>query len=361
MDNTKKYWLIKTGLLSLVIPLLVMGFNYFMDPLWCFRISHRYNQRQMEIDERKQKTNYITYRDFNYRGLLIGSSRAAFISQYSFRGLPVYNYSVNAFRIDELSPFTNYAKKRNGRDFDYIFLGLDFENAGRYAADPATLAAAGANIEESNSLFYRVKTLLSIDTARHSWKNLENNRKAPWRYYDRNNVEHTRKHTEEELVSIYTMHLRQYTDKKMSRYRNFVYNEEYKGYLEQYKKENPRSSIVVFVTPTALPIMETVVAYGLLDDYLRWLSEIVDVYGELYLFMYPNAVTRDYFRHFFDPGHAYPWVGDRMVDAIYNKKISGDTEFGMLVTRSNFAEKRALLARLMSGVRDPRFGPMIRD
>ena len=337
-----------------------MGFNYFMDPLWCFRISHAYNQVQVEINERKQKTNYITFRDFNYRGLLIGSSRCAFISQYSFKGLPVYNYSVNAFRIDELSPFTNYAKKRNGRDFEYIFLGLDFENAGRYAADAATLAAAGKNIEESNSPFYRVKTLLSIDTARYSYSNLENYRRGYWRYYDRDNVEHIKKHTEEELVGIYTLHLKEYTDKKISRYRNFVYSEEYKSYLERYKKENPRSSIVVFITPTALPIMEIIVSYGLLDDYFRWLSEIVDVFGELRLFMYPNAVTNDYFEYFFDPGHAYPSVGDRIVDAIYNKKISGDSDFGMLITRSNFTEKRALLERLMNNAHDQRFGSLIR-
>jgi hypothetical protein len=360
MDMEKKYWLIKTGLIALILPLLIMGFNYFMDPLWCFNISHRYNQVQVEINERKQKTNYITFRDFNYRGLLIGSSRSAFISQYSFKGLPVYNYSVNGFRMDELSPFTNYAKKRNGKDFEYIFLGLDFENAGRYYLDDVTLAAAAQNIEETNSLLYRVKTLLSIDTARYSWQNLENYRRGCWRYYDRNNVEHIRKHTRDELLGIYTMHMTEYADKKKSRYRNFVYNANYKKYLEQYKKENPKSTIVVFLTPTALPLMEMIVAYGLLDDYFRWLSDILDVFGETYLFMYPNAVTADYFENFFDPSHANPPIGDKMVDVMYNNRGRGNSDFGMVLTRSNFRDKRVLLERLMKNAHDPRFESLIR-
>ncbi|HOT44594.1 MAG TPA: hypothetical protein PLM53_09025 [Spirochaetota bacterium] len=356
----KKQWLITTALIALILPAIIMGFNYYMDPLWCFNISHKYNQVQAEINERKQKTNYITFRDFNYRGLLIGSSRSAFISQYSFKGLSVYNYSVNGFRMDELFPFTEYAKKRNGRDFEYIFLGLDFENAARYAIDEATLAVTKQNFDETNSLLYRVKTLLSIDTARYSWQNLKNYRKGFWRYYDRNNVEHIKKHTREEQLGIFTMHMTEYADKKKSRYLNFTYNENYKADLEKFKMENPRSRIVVFLTPASLPLLEMIVAYGLLDDYFRWIGDVVDVFGQVYLFMYPNRISEDYLDNFFDPSHANPEVGIMIVDAIYNKPITGDTDFGMLITRSNLKEKLQLLERLMKNARDPCFEPLIK-
>ncbi len=359
METIKKYWLIKTGLIALIPLLLVSAFNYFMDPLWCFDISHKYNQFQVDIDERKQKTNYVMFRDFNYRGLLIGSSRCAFIPQNSFKGLPVYNYSVNGINIGEISTFTDYAKKRNGRCFDYIFLGLDFENASTYDVNPAIKAATEKNITESGSLFYRIKTLVSIDTAKYSYKNLQNFRKRPWRYYDRNNIQHVKKHTREELIGIYTVHFNQYMDKQ-SRYRMFVYNDSYRKILEQYKKENPRSIFVVFIAPTVTPFMEMIVAFGLLDDYFRWISDILDVFGEIYFFMYPNEVTNNYFDNFFDPIHARPEIGNLMVDAIYNNRIRGDSKFGMLVTRSNFQEKRALLERLMKNAHDTQFGPLIR-
>ena len=359
METAKKYWLIKTGLIALIIPLLVSGFNYFMDPLWCFRVSHPYNQYQAEIDERKQKTNYVTYNSFNYRGLLIGSSRCAFIPQDSFRDLSVYNYSVNGICLGEIAPFTNYAKKRNGREFEYIFLGLDFENASLGDADPSIAAAAEKNIEESNSIFYRIKTLISIDTARHAFKNLLNCRKKPWRYYDRNNIQHVKKHTREELIGIYTMHLRQYMDKK-SRYRLFSFNPGYRVALEQYKRENKGSIIIPFIAPTVTPFMEMIVANGLLDDYFRWISDILDVFGEVYLFMYPNEVTGDYFNNFFDPIHTYPETGRKIVDAIYNNRIRGDSNFGIMLTRSNFKEKRPVLELLMKNVRDPLFKPFVR-
>ncbi len=361
METIKKYWLIKTGLIALIIPLLVSGFNYIMDPLLCFSISHAYNQYQVEIDERKQKTNYITFRGFNYRGLLIGSSRCAFIPQDSFKGLPVYNYSVNGIRIEEISPFINYAKKRNGRDFDYIFLGLDFENASLFDVHPMIKSMTEKNIKESNSIFYRIKTVLSIDTVRYAYKNLQNFRKKPWRYYDRNNIQHVKKHTREELIEIYTMNFKQYMDKKQSPYLKFVYNSNYRAILEQYKKENPRSTIVPFIAPTATPFMEMIVNCGLVDDYFRWLSDILDVFGSIYLFMYPNEVTNDYFNNFFDPIHAYPSVGAMMADAVYNNKIRGDSKFGMLITRSNFKEKRALLERLIKNAHDAQFGPLIRN
>ncbi|HNW27071.1 MAG TPA: hypothetical protein PKN50_01235 [Spirochaetota bacterium] len=351
----KKYWLLTTGLIALILPGIIMGFNYFMDPLWCFSISHKYNQVQIEINERKQKTNYITYRDFSYRGLLVGSSRSAFISQYAFKGLSVYNYSVNGLRLDELSPFTDYAKKRNGRDFEYIFLGLDFENAARYPLDDSMRAATMQNFTETNSLFYRVKTLLSIDTARYSWQNLKNYWHGYWRYYDRNNVEHIKKHTREEQIGIFTQHMTEYADKKKSRYLNFVYNEKYKQYLEQYKKENNRSRIVVYLTPTALPVLEIIVAYGLLDDYFRWISDVVDVFGEVYLFMYPNRINNDYLVNYFDPSHANPQIGEMIVDAIYNRPITGDSDFGMVITKSNLKQKRPVLELLMKNARDPRF------
>ncbi|HPV39820.1 MAG TPA: hypothetical protein PKX40_01490 [Spirochaetota bacterium] len=352
LDMEKKYWLIKTGLLTLILPAIIMGFNYFMDPLWCFDISHQYNQFQVQINERRQKTNYITYHDFNYRGLLIGSSRTTFISQYAFKGLPVYNYSVSSLRVDELSILTDYAKKRNGRDFDYIFLGLDFENARLHKPEEIRYGSVSEIIEDTNSLLYRLKTLISIDTAKHSWQNLQNYRRGTPRYYDRNNVVHIGKLTRETLLSIYSLCMKEYTDKTKPPYHHFIYHERYKKYLERFKKENRRSKIIVILTPASVPVMELIVAYGLLDNYFRWISEVIDVFGEAYLFMYPNSVTSDYLNSFFDPSHMKPHVGDMIVDFIYNKNSRADSDFGMLITRANIKEKRPLLERLMKNARD---------
>jgi hypothetical protein len=359
MDTIKKYWLVKTGLIALLPCALVMCFNYLMDPLWCFDVSNKYNRYQEEFNERKQKTNFITCRDFNYRGILLGSSRMTFTSQYSFRGLPVYNYAVNSMRVDELSCLTEYAKKRNGRDFEYIFLGLDFENARPNAVSSSTPAETSLSIEEAGSLLYRVKALLSIDTAKRSYRVWGNYMKPPWRYYDRNNVQHVKKFTVKEVADIFSMHFKSYAEKK-SYYRTLGYGKYYRRHLETFRKENLRSTIVAFIPPLSLPLIQLVVEYGYLDDYFRWMYDIVDVFGTVHLFAYPNEVTTDYLNNFFDPIHAYPAVGDRIIDAIYNDKISGDSKFGMVITRANFPEKRVMLEKLMRNVHDPLFGPILK-
>jgi len=57
-------------------PCITAGINFFMDPLWCFSLSHRFNQKQDDFNERQQKTNYITFHDFNYPGIIIAAAPA---------------------------------------------------------------------------------------------------------------------------------------------------------------------------------------------------------------------------------------------------------------------------------------------
>ena len=226
----------------------------------------------------------------------------------------MYNYSVNSLKVNELSCLTNYAKKRNGRDFDYIFLGLDFEVARPGVVKAAAPADTLQDIREAGSPLYRIKSLLSIDTARQSWAVMKNNFKPPWRYYDRDNVQHAKKFSRKETEETFDLHIRSYT-KNTSYFRTLGYTGLYRSHLEAYKRENPRSAIVVFIPPMSLPLMQLIVEYGNLDDYFRWLSDVVDVFGTVYLFAYPNRVTTDYMENFFDPIHAYPHIGAMMVDA----------------------------------------------
>ena len=103
----------------------------------------------------------------------------------------------------------------------------------------------------------------------------------------------------------------------------------------------------MYTTPMITPMMKSMVRNNLLDDYLKWVKDIVEVYGECYHFMYPNAINNDYMKNFHDPNHYYPFICDKMVDAMYNNQIHGDIAFGMYINRSNLGQKLALLERLM--------------
>lgn len=340
-----KKWIIITLLLSLVLPGIVAGINYFMDPLWCFSLSHRYNMKQDDFNERQQKTNYITYHDFNYRGIIIGASTSTNINQHSFKGLSVYNYAINGLNPVEYLPYLRYAKERNGRDFDFIFLGLDFLLAAKL--DPP-LFDAEKIFADTNGWLYRVKTLVSIDTLKFSRRNFMNYLYGRHIYYDRNNVKYTTSISRESL-EINMKYLLEHFNKSSARYsfNNYTYNPEYRAVLQKIKDENPRSRCVVYTTPVITPLMVAIVRNNLLDEYLLWLKDIVEVYGECYHFMYPNAINDDYMKNYHDPNHYYPFVCDMMVNAMYNDRISGDTAFGMYINRSNLADKLAQLERLM--------------
>jgi hypothetical protein len=345
MTTNFNKWIIITCLMALLVPGITAGINYFMDPLWCFSLSHKYNAKQDDFNERQQKTNYITYHDFNYQGLIMGSSTSTNINQNSFKGITVYNYSINGLQPVEYLPYIRYAMERNGKDFEYIFMGLDF----MYAAElPPPKLDPAAVFSETRSPLYRLKTLISLDTLKFSRRNLMNYLYGRHIYYDRNNIKYSTTLTRD--VQDYNMNMLLKLFEKSDHpfaFNNYKYDEEYRSILKRIRDDNPKTRFVVFTTPVVLRFMVLMVRNNLLDEYLQWIKDIVEVYGECYHFMYPNKITGDYVKYFHDPNHYYPFVSDMMADEMFNHKITSDTGFGMYINRENLDRKLARLELLM--------------
>ncbi|TFH41371.1 MAG: hypothetical protein E4G96_05630 [Chrysiogenales bacterium] len=130
-------------------------------------------------------------------------------------------------------------------------------------------------------------------------------------------------------------------------FNNYRYDGGYRTMLEGIRDGNPASRIVPFTTPVVRDFMTGMVRNGLLDDYLRWIREIVEVYGVCYHFMYPNSVTLNYRKYFNDPNHYYPFVSRMMIDFMYNGKPPALGDFGMRIDRDNLDARLAYLERLM--------------
>ena len=350
MKNNYKKWNIAILCASLVIPLIVMGINYFMDPFWCFPVSHKYNRYQEIINERIQKTNFLTYRDATYQGILIGTSRSTCINQHSFKGISVFNYSCNGMSLQEYAEYLKYAKKRCGGTVKYIFLGLDFHHTMVGTENQPMMTTFGNEesrkpgllISQTNSPLHRIKTLLSVDSLKYSLRNYENSRKMPKYFYTRDNVKIHTGYPPRELDGIMKLYLDFY-NKRWPKYR---YNNSYMTLLKRIKEENSDATIVVYTTPDCDPLMKVFMKCGLLDDYFRWLSEIVSVFGGCYNFMYPNRVTRDYYKYFHDTNHTNPNVGDMIADVIYNDKQHEGHDFGIYIDRNNFEIQKRRLEEL---------------
>lgn len=348
MEQKFKKWIALSLLFAAIIPAAVSAFNYFMDPLWCFSISHRFNQKQDDFNERIQKTNYITFHGLDCDAIIMGSSTSTSFNPSSFKGLKIYNYSINALMPSEYTPYLRYARSHNKRDFTYIFLGLDFLMSTHL---PKPFIEPEKVFSDANYPLYRPKVLMSIDTLKMSRKNLLNALTVRHIYYDREG----RKYIERldrgtaELHMTALMKIFEDSDSAVS-FRKYQYDPNYPHILRQVKDAFPNTTFTPYTTPVIRPFMIAMVKKGLTDDYLRWVKDIVDVFGECYHFMYPNRVSDNYLENFHDPNHCYPDICDLMAEAMYAKQIRGVTQFGMYINRDNLKDRLALLSSMMNAL-----------
>ncbi|TFH43746.1 MAG: hypothetical protein E4G96_00350 [Chrysiogenales bacterium] len=330
-------------LASLVIPAMVAGVNYFMDPLWCFDISHAYNQYQDGFNERLQKTNYITFRDIDYQGVLIGTSRSTPINQSSFKDITVFNYAANGLTVEEYPAYLKYFTRRNKSAVRYIFIGLDFDLTHNVTPIQQDLKLENLRImnpaiviANANNPLNRLKTLISIDTLKYSYKNYVFYRRGANFLYDRNANKMNAKISKDKVARIVEVYM-SYYEKNINL--TYHYDDSYKKMLSKIQGDNPSAIIIPYTTPVIDPLMDLISKNELADNYYRWLEEIVDTFGFCYHFMHPSLITREYYKYFVDPVHPNTILGMLMADVMLDRGSRNDGEFGMYIDRRNINQK----------------------
>jgi len=319
------------GALAALLALVAL-FNYLMDPLWCFDHCNRWNGRQIGFNERLQKTNLVTFRDFPYRSLLIGSSRVAALNQNDFTGAGAFNYAAATMIPAEYGEYIRYARERRGRDFETILIGMDF--FGSNASYKKTFEAPERYFETSNSFLYRYRMLLTGDTLSYSVSNLKANGKQVRGTYDRGNVRTPSARSRADRENLMREQFVWFSTEGYGGH--YRYDERLKEKLQKLKHDNPGTRFVVFTTPVSKPLFCLMLRLNRFPDYERWLRDLVEVFGGVYHFMDLNSVTRDYDRTFTDCDHVYPAVGTLIahrVLGIPGKAVPAD--FGKLVTKRN--------------------------
>lgn len=346
MRNGYRSWL-KGFAWFLLAALTAVGlFNYAVDPLWCFDNGFSWNSRQIVFNGRQQKTNQITFAGFDYRTLLIGSSRTNCLNQNDFGNLKAYNCAFDAMMPDEYPAYVSYAKKRNGKAFQTIYLGADFfgtnANLRREYEPPATY------IGNANSPLYRYRMLLSSDAVGFSIDNIRHGMRKDSDLYDRSNVRTPRDTTRAERERIIGEQLLWFQREGYGR--NYRYDENLGKKLAGLRRENPETRFIVFTTPVSQPLFCLLVREQRLPEYERWLRELVSVFGGFYHFMDLNSVTRNYLETFTDAHHVTPAAGRLITGRILGDGIIGreqpvvPADFGKLVTAEN-------IDRIIAGVR----------
>ncbi|QFR42449.1 hypothetical protein [Sulfurimonas xiamenensis] len=307
--------------------------NYVIDPLWTFSHSNNFNSLQKGLDERQQKTNYITYRNLEkYDGILLGSSRTTFINENDFIDMNIYNYASSSMLPYEYKGYIDYFREKINKPLRYIIIGSDFFGTDTPDFQQIKFQKPEFYIKKSNEHFYRLKSLLSIDALNYSLTNIKNSFFGAKDYYDRNNIKYQQKVSENERLHQYTKNLVRHTDELSGE--KYIWNNDYRKIHETIKKENPISEFIIFTSPVTADLLVSIIKNGKRwKEYEKWLRELVAIFGEVHHFMAINSITKN-LNNYPDDDHYYPHVAKLLankISGVVNSNIPKD--FGVLVTK----------------------------
>ena len=319
-----------------VIALFAL-FNYTIDPLWTFCHSNRYNNAQPGFNERQLKSNRAYFCGLEqYDALLLGSSRVTYINQHDFKTMKVFNYAGVSMYPVEYRKWIAQAKKIKGEHFKTILIGVDFwgSNDGPFGKQQMKSTPQPSHyLDITTSFMYRYKMLFTMDTLDKSIEAIEHSKNLGTTDYTRDNVKQT--------IRISDTRKQQAVNSQISLYRNLFYGKGYhyntkiKHYFETIKKENPNTRFIIFTTPISVDLFKILVQSNRLPDYKKWMTMLVDAFGEVYDFMGVNTITENP-ENYADLHHFYPEFGTLIADRVTSVPNSTlPKDFGILLNKQN--------------------------
>lgn len=335
MHNTflKTFFATFLGLLAVVVAV-----NIVADPMQVLPFVHKLNNRIRFINERQQKTNQLFFAHYygvkDFDGIVLGSSRSTGINtallspQYT-----VFNYAAAASQPQEVISYASFAEKLHGRPLAVIVLGLDFMSSGGEQSKSKAKGLPVVYTQEVYKPFFTLANLFNLKAFHLATRIIRANLHPSKEFYYQRKYwavieefrppEPEQKAAFDETLAIYR-----------GIYRKYHYNPDYRQILQEIKDAFPRTRFIVFTTPVAAPHFEMLAQYNLTDAYAQWLTDITDVFGEVYHFMDLNPVTQNYKDHFTDSHHLYPQSADLMIKRV----LGGDDVpdgFGKHLTPQN--------------------------
>lgn len=317
-------------LISLFIIILVGIVNYIVDPLRMFQHENKFNAKQLDFDERQQKTNYLKFvavpKNINFESVLLGSSRSTYINQNRFEDLGVFNYAANGMSIYEYDKFIEYFIKINRKAPKKIILGMDFFNT---ALEKNRLFNKENYLIQTESYLYRLKTLLNIKLTEYSIRNIKQFYKTSKPFYTRNNIKYipnTPNYQPKNTIEI---------ESNLIKFKNYKFDSNMKKEYIKLKTNYKNSDFIIYTSPVTLLQLKDYEKNNYLQHYFHWLEELVEIFGEVHHFMYPNYVTSN-LNYFFDATHMLPQTGEYIARYISKKEKFKD--FGITLTKDNIRE-----------------------
>lgn len=315
---------------SLFIILLVGIVNYIVDPLRMFQHENTFNAKQLDFDERQQKTNYLKFvavpKNINFESILLGSSRSTYIDQNHFEDLKVFNYSANSISPYEYAQFIGYFTEITKKNPKNIILGVDFFGT---AVEKNQILIQENYLAKTRESFYRLKTLFNYKLFNYSIRNIRQISISNKPFYNRDNIK--------SIPNTYNYRPKnkQEIEKYLFKYTSYKFDNNLKQEYIKLKNSYKNSNFIIYTSPVTLLQLRDYEKNHYLQYYFHWLEELVEVFGEVHHFMYPNYVTSN-LNYFFDATHMLPQTGEYIARYITKKEKFED--FGITLTKDNIRE-----------------------
>jgi hypothetical protein len=194
---------------------------------------------------------------------------------------------------------------------------------------------------------YKFKALFSFDTyerAKNNYILSKNPSNIGSRNYNRENIAIARVvYPEEAKLSLSELENVKIAEKNS-------YSPIYRELLQEIKANNPNTRFILYSPPFLaekfLKEFDSVVGY---DIYQDWLIDCLNVFGEVYNFLYINTITED-ISNYYDSQHFYPHIGTLIAHKLIGYDISAiPVDFGVLVNNKNRDEHlRMIRSQLQS-------------
>lgn len=315
MMNNKKFT--RYFLLLVFVALnVVIIINYSMDPYWTFKHSHMLNNKQIDLDERQQKTNYLHFVNNNFDSLLLGSSRSTYFKEYHFDN-KLFNYAANGMYPYEYEYFINTFEHLTGNTAKQIILGVDFFGSNK---NKNKKPVQQIYLETTLSSIYKYKLLINYHIFKYSLQNIRQNMFIKKPFYDRKRVKSIKK------INNLPLQIK----KTVSYIQGYEYDSDLKGYWQNLQNNFANSQFIVFTTPVTMAQLKAYQEVGLMPFYFQWLKDLVEAFGSIKDFMALNSYTMDD-NNFFDANHFTPAFADLLAKELVNK----EDKIGITLDKTN--------------------------
>lgn len=305
--KTKIYqkWISAFAVTAVTVLIIIGVVNFLVDPMFMFREKKNIYDEIFRINWRLQKTNYLRFVNSDFGSFMLGSSHVYMIRNNDMSDKNFFNYWVPGLHAKEYLLNMSFLPKEKPLR---IYLGLDFFGTNENWDYPEKFLPLGSKMDifSLSMLRYSVKILFS----------------KPNKETDKSDISDMKQIAKDRVSGLLY---------------KYLFNESFGEIILNLRNEYPQHKFIVFLTSETNEYMrEAYINRGLLNSYLRWIRETVQVFGEVWNFNYVNSVTSNL--DYWDDSdhmnkHGFHFMAQR---------ISGGADcpedFGILVTKENLEE-----------------------